>query len=125
MKLAIKLIAIAVLGLALYLEYGGKEEKKEFTPPPKPVYSQADLQNAMAEVKAEKRVRAAFWEETKYETQLHALVDDDGTRRDGYAQYLCTLLSGHHLTRVHVLIYDYDAYLNRKERHRLGECHTP
>jgi len=56
--------------------------------------SQAQLDGALAEVKAEKRVLSAAWN-SKTTPSLLAGVKDDGTRRDGYAQYLCGVLADH------------------------------
>ena len=57
-----------------------------------PVYSAATLEKARAALKSEGRIRD-FILDPKNAVILQAAVDDDGTRRYGYAEYLCMVLS--------------------------------
>lgn len=52
--------------------------------------SKATLDSALVAVKAEKKVADAVITDASV---LYAWVKDDGTRRDGYAEYLCQLLN--------------------------------
>ena len=59
---------------------------------------------AMDEIKAEKSVIAASWGPHKGPS-LFVAVKDDGSRRDGFAEYLCMTLRDHgiHGAIIHVM----------------------
>jgi hypothetical protein len=52
-------------------------------------YSVSGNEEALIEIRAEPKVREAIITEANV---LYVSVDDDGTRRDGYASYLCEIL---------------------------------
>jgi hypothetical protein len=57
-----------------------------------PLYSAATLEQARAALQSEKAIRD-FVLDPDNAVILQAAVDDDGTRRYGYAEYLCMVLS--------------------------------
>jgi len=50
---------------------------------------------ALQEIRKEAKVKEAIITEADV---LHISVEEDGTRRDGYAQYICEILREHHAT---------------------------
>lgn len=71
---------------------------------PTPIAASAPLDTkkydaAMAEIRAERSIIAASWGPYKG-ASLYVAVKDDGSRRDGYAEYLCMILRGHDLRGV-------------------------
>lgn len=56
--------------------------------------TQSQLDSAIAEVKSEEKVFDASWEDLSLPT-LEARLFDDGSQRNGYAGYLCMILSEH------------------------------
>jgi hypothetical protein len=50
---------------------------------------------ALEEIKKEKKIIEAFINDANV---LYVSVEDDGTRRDGYAMYLCEVLASHNAT---------------------------
>ena len=54
---------------------------------------------AMKEIKAEKKVLDASWGPYKG-SSLYVAVENDGTKRDGYAQYLCMVLNDYNIKGV-------------------------
>ena len=56
---------------------------------------------AMDEIRAENKVINAVW---VGDITLWVGVKDDGTRRDGYAQYICLLLHDHKINNVYIHI---------------------
>lgn len=57
-------------------------------------FSKAQLDSALAAVKAEPKVLDAAWNNTSMPSLL-AGVADDGSSRKGYAEYLCMVLAEH------------------------------
>jgi hypothetical protein len=55
--------------------------------------------NALKEIKAEKKVLDASWGPFKG-SSLYVAVKDDGTNRTGYAQYLCIILHDHNIKGI-------------------------
>lgn len=55
--------------------------------------------NAMQEIMSEKNVLDASWGPYKGPS-LYVSVKDDGTKRDGFAQYLCLILKDHGISSV-------------------------
>ena len=74
-------------------------------------------ENALRLVKAETKILDATWKSASANV-LHAAMKSDGTRRDGFAQYLCMLFSDAGAPKGElktVFIYDpatYEAYQN-------------
>ena len=67
-----------------------------------PGVSLAGWDDALAELKTEKQVKDLMHKGSI----LYVGVIDDGTRRDGYAQYVCQVLADHRVaagTTVHVM----------------------
>jgi hypothetical protein len=61
------------------------------------VPEQSQLDAALNEVQAEERAFDAAWDDTQG-ASLTVRVFDDGTQRNGYAGYLCMILSLHGIT---------------------------
>jgi predicted small lipoprotein YifL len=84
--------------------------------PYKPEYPRAteqDLQAALAAVKKEPKVKSAAWAHKGLPSILVG-VADNGSNRDGYAEYICQVLAEHQVYGgvVHIL----DVYAeNRRE----------
>lgn len=81
------------------------------------------LADAMADVRKEKNVRDASWLNER-PASLIAGVIDDGTRRDGYAEYLCSVLLDHDLFGSTVRVMDV-ASATRGEWRELGKADCP
>lgn len=79
------------------------------------------LQAALNEVLSESKVVDAAWGEGAPGAVLYAGLKDDGTRRDGYAEYLCLVLADHGLRGGMVYVVDYRNF-SRDARQRLGHA---
>ncbi len=79
------------------------------------------LQAALNEVLSESKVVDAAWGEGAPGAVLYAGLKDDGTRRDGYAEYLCLVLADHGLRGGMVYVVDYRNF-SRGARQRLGHA---
>ncbi|KAA2240322.1 hypothetical protein F0L74_29620 [Chitinophaga agrisoli] len=81
-------------------------------------------QEALTEVKKEPKIKDAVITEANV---LYAAVDDDGTRRDGYAQYLCQVLAEHNSTVNWIKVVKYGSSNDPKADNAygvlLGEAH--
>lgn len=78
---------------------------------------QAQLDAALSEVTMEEMVFDASWQDTVHPT-LVARMFDDGSQRNGYAGYLCMLLSEHGINGGVVRVVD----VVSKERRVLGRA---
>lgn len=67
----------------------------------------------------EPRVKDAIWSDKKV---FKIGVIDDGSSRDGYAQYVCTILKGHKLKNILVRVIDYQKVIDG-EWVNLGTAH--
>lgn len=67
--------------------------------------TQEQLDAALIEVKAEEKVFDASWQDTSIPS-LNARLFDDGSRRNGYAGYLCMLIAEHGINGGAVRIID-------------------
>lgn len=128
----LQIVAFAFIGLVILAIYfgdgAGKPEQTtpekpskiaKSEPPPKPEYPKAtdsDLAAALAAVEKEPKVKSAAWNDKGLPSLLVG-VADDGTRRDGYAEYICQVLADHRVYGgvVHIL----DNY--SKDWHELGK----
>ena len=81
MKLIYPVLFVTFLILAC-----GKTEKPQDNP---------NNQKALAEIKKEAKIAEAIITDANV---LYVSVKNDGTRQDGYAQYLCEVLSEHQAT---------------------------
>ncbi|MDF7817400.1 hypothetical protein P1X15_07335 [Runella sp. MFBS21] len=72
---------------------------------------------ALTEIKKEPKVLDAVITESNV---LYASVKDDGTRRDGYAEYLCQVLKDNGLTNVRVKIVKYNSSKDAKRDNAYG-----
>jgi hypothetical protein len=91
------------------------ETKKE-----KPAETQSTPSNkdqALEEIKKEPKVKEAVLTEANV---IYAGVEDDGTRRDGYAEYLCGILSKHSVTGVRVKIVKFGSTNDPKRDNAYG-----
>lgn len=79
--------------------------------------SQAQLDAALDEVKAEELVFDAEWSDSK-RPQLIVRMFDNGTQRSAYAGYICMLLDGHGITDATATVID----VAGKERRELGSA---
>jgi uncharacterized membrane protein affecting hemolysin expression len=79
------------------------------------VPDQSQLDAALNEVQTEERVFDAAWDDTQG-SSLTARVFDDGTQRNGYAGYLCMIISLHGITGGFVRVVD----VVSKDLRRLG-----
>lgn len=82
------------------------------------------LDEALAAVKKENAVRSAAWLNRKPASLLAGVIDD-GSRQDGYAEYLCTVLADHEIQGAIVRVMDV-ASAARSEGQDLGraDCAT-
>ena len=78
--------------------------------------SQLQFDGALEEVKAEEMVFDAFWQDRSHPT-LVARVFDNGSRWNGYAGYLCMLLSEHGISGGVVRVID----VVSEEQEELGQ----
>jgi hypothetical protein len=79
--------------------------------------AQSQLDAALSEVKMEEKVFDASWQDTELPI-LVARMFDDGSRRNGYAGYLCMLLSEHGINGGVVRVVD----VVGKEMRELGRA---
>jgi len=77
-------INLSILFLVLFLISCG-----DSTPAEKP-QDNANNKKALEEIRKEKKITEAIITDANV---LYVSVDDDGTKRDGYAQYLCGILT--------------------------------
>lgn len=120
------LVFLGLVILGVYL--GGGADKANPSEPEnpakvessqKPTYpkaTDADLMAALTAVEKEPKVKSAAWSD-KGMPSLLVGVADDGSNRDGYAEYICQVLADHRVYGgvVHIL----DNY--SKERRELGK----
>lgn len=83
----------------------------------------ARLARALAAVRKEKQVRDASWLNERPASLLAGVIDD-GSRQDGYAQYLCSVLADHELHGGTVRVMDVAAAV-RNEWRELGKADCP
>lgn len=126
------LAGIVIVGLIAVLFFSGSDKKAApVAEAPAPV-AQADpvqqdpdyaksLAAALEAIKQEKKVKSAAWN-TEKPPYLLAGVIDDGTRQNGYAQYLCHHLSDHHLYHGTVRVMDVAAAADRDKWIELGSA---
>ncbi len=82
----------------------------------------ADQQSAMTALRNEPTIKDFAWKGPS----LWIGVLDDGSRRDGYAQYVCTLLAEHGVRdKVHVRIMDVAKAAVAKKTVELGDAWCP
>lgn len=81
-KLFTNLISLAFISFFLIIAYGSGEN---------PMENQGNMA-ALAEIKGEPKISEAIITEANV---LYASVQDDGTNRNGYAEYLCQVLKSH------------------------------
>jgi len=81
------------------------------------VPSQEQLDAALAEVKAEKKVIDASWQNPSIPSLL-AGVHDNGSSRDGYASYLCLVMADHGINGAIVRVMD----VSSKDWKELGKA---
>lgn len=77
---------------------------------------------AMKEIRAEKKVIDATWGPIKGPS-LFVAVKDDGSRRDGFAQYLCLVLKDHNISGVIIHIMTYKNFLKYNTKKDIGYSH--
>lgn len=85
-------------------------------PPPAPTTSSPDdvRAAALAAVKQELKVKDAAWNGQN----LNVVVLDNGSRRDGYAMYICEVLRGYQIRDATVRIKDATNITNELGKHR-------
>ena len=66
---------------------------------------QSQMDAAIAEIRGEDSVFDSQWAGDE-NLVMRLSVFDNGTRRDGYAGYICMLLAGHGITDVRVSVVD-------------------
>lgn len=87
-------------------------------------YTEEQLNNVLKEVKAEPKVIDAVWNNLSPGEILYVGVKDDGTRRDGYAEYICQILFSHDFKGSEVHIVDYFKFM-QGNRVKLGWAMCP
>lgn len=92
-------------------------------PAGKPKHTQKQLDNAIAAVKKERRVKDTAWQNESIPS-LMAGVIPDGTPQHGYAQYLCHVLTDHGIAGGIVRVMDVGA-ATRGEWVELGKADCP
>jgi len=78
---------------------------------------------ALKLVKAEKKVVNALWKDPVMNV-LHVTMKANGTRRDGYAEYLCMLFSdaGAPKDLKSIMIYGAKTYEERRQEMGMAAC---
>jgi hypothetical protein len=149
LKSAAKLLVIAIMVLGMIIAIAtcttknenkaSKQEETQAAPPvlvPAPTDPRAEnlkrevaeqrqknLDAALAAVNAEPKVKDAAWNNT-HDPSLLAGVFDDGSNRDGYAEYLCMVLAEHNLRGGVVRVMDV-AKAARDDWKELGKAWCP
>lgn len=77
----------------------------------------ADKNSALAEIKKEPKVKDVVLTDANV---LYAAVADDGSKRDGYAEYLCGILKKHSVTGVRVKIVKFGSMNDPKRNNAYG-----
>lgn len=93
--------AIFIMPLCLAC-VSGQEQPRQEDPPPRIQVDETAKGTALAALKAEPKILDVAWEGSS----LWAGVKDDGTRRDGYAGYLCEVVREHGATPVVIHVKD-------------------
>jgi len=83
-----------------------------------------NLAKALAAIKAEPEVKDAAWNSESLPSLLAGVIND-GTRQDGYAQYLCLVLYRHGIKGGVVRVMDAGAATYRNEWVELGKAWCP
>ena len=83
----------------------------------------ASMDKALAEIRAESKVKSAAWND-KTMPSLLVGVWDDGSSRDGYASYFCALLASHGIRGGVVRVMDERAS-HKGEWKELGKAWCP
>lgn len=79
--------------------------------------SQGAIDQALKKIKAEPKVLDAVITDSNV---LYASVKDDGTRRDGYAEYLCQVLKESGLSNTAVKVVKYNSTKDAKRDNAYG-----
>jgi hypothetical protein len=82
----------------------------------------ASHRQALQEIKKEKKVADAFWYSPH---TLWVGMKSDGTSRNGYAKYLCLVLSDFNISKVDVVIKDYRKLMLKNEFVTMGMAYCP
>jgi len=77
----------------------------------------SNYEKALSEIRKEKQVLEAIITEANV---LYASVKDDGTRRDGYAEYLCQVLSNQGVKDIRVKIVKHNSTKDPKRDNAYG-----
>lgn len=93
-KIASLLSIVLVIFFSISCGSSTTESKTETTPAEKPQDNLSN-KNALEEIRKEQKITEAFINDANV---LYVSVADDGTKRDGYAQYLCGVLAEHKAT---------------------------
>lgn len=103
-KIGAVLVLVLIAFIWILVETSGKEEEPAAEQPPaeematapaqpaSPSPTPEKLAAALEAVEAESQVISAAWQDESLPSLLVG-VADDGTRRDGYAEYICTVLA--------------------------------
>lgn len=97
-QVTLAVIAAVVMVLA-YLIWGTDEISSMESEPSGSGRARASVLEA---IESERRVSSASWEGSK----LRVGVADDGSRRDGYAAYLCEVVREHGATPAEIAVQD-------------------
>lgn len=100
-----------------------KVETPENITKPSAINTKEQLAQALTAIENEQKVISAAWNNEGLYPSLLAGVRDDGTRRDGYAEYLCTVLADFNIKNATVRVMDN----NKTEWTELGKatCLSP
>lgn len=111
---------VAIAGVVVVLIVtGALKGMSRPTPPPSKPGSDAARQAVLAEVKSGSTTKSAMWSQ---DMSLWISVIDDGTRRDGYAQYACEVVRQKGI-RDYVVVHVWDAFaMMRNEFKELGKA---
>ena len=89
---------------------------------------QAWLDKSLPVIKAEKQVRLARWEmlAPEYGSRPYLLVtmDNDGSSKSGYAEYLCLSLADVGVRDVDVVVKDHDGLMHNNDK-TIGSAYCP
>jgi hypothetical protein len=89
-----------------------------------PRFTSEQLTAAIAAVESEPKVKDAAWNDESLPSLLVGVLDD-GTNRNGYAEYICLKLMEHNIRGGVVHIMDVGAAANNDERRELGKAWCP
>lgn len=82
-----------------------------------------DLAAALAAVIAEPKILDAAWQDPNFPS-IGVTMADDGSRRDGFGEYLCMVLAGHNVKGGVVHIFDHAKAL-REDYVEIGTAWCP